>query len=458
MMERKIDKYLLNWKNNPNRMPLIVRGARQVGKTYSIRQLGKTYKSFVEINFVTNPEYKQIFANGFGASEIVMQISLINPNFKFVENDTLIFFDEVQEYPDCTTCLKFFKQDGRYDVICSGSMMGLNYKEITSISVGYKTDVTMYSLDFEEFLWAKGYRQEHIDNIYQHLVELKPFSSLEMDVLNEKFLEYITVGGMPAIVSDFISNGNYSNTLAMQRQLLLDYEADITKYAQGIDKAKIKNVYRNIPVFLAKDNKKFQISKVAAHARSRDYIGCVDWLSDAGIINICYSMSFPELPLKGNYDESKYKIYFHDTGLLMASLDEYSLDDLRKNRNLGIYKGAIYENVIAEALVKAGLPIYYFKKENAQLEMDFFVRDIDSLVPVEVKAKDAATVSLNNLIKSDSYPDIKYGIKLCHKNIGFNGKFYTFPYFTAFLMKKWLAEYKVQTYIKNLIFMPVDKN
>lgn len=444
MMERKIDRYLLEWKRNPDKMPLIIRGARQVGKTYSIRQFGKSYKSFIEINFVTNPEYKRIFANGFATKDIEMQISLINPDFKFIERDTLIFFDEVQEFPDCTTSLKFFKQDGRFDVICSGSMMGLNYKEITSISVGYKTDVTMYSLDFEEFLWAKGYRQEHIDNIFQHLVELKPFSSLEMDVLNEKFLEYITVGGMPAIVSDFISNGNYGNTLAMQRQLLLDYEADITKYAQGIDKAKIKNVYRNIPVFLAKDNKKFQISKVAAHARSRDYIGCVDWLSDAGIINICYSMSFPELPLKGNYDESKYKIYFHDTGLLMASLDEYSLDDLRKNRNLGIYKGAIYENVIAEALVKAGLPIYYFKKENAQLEMDFFVRDIDSLVPVEVKAKDAATVSLNNLIKSDSYPDIKYGIKLCHKNIGFNGKFYTFPYFTAFLLKKWLAEYKVQ--------------
>ncbi len=443
-MERKIDRYLLEWKQNPDRMPLIIRGARQVGKTYSIRQFGKSYKSFIEINFVTNPEYKRIFANGFATKDIEMQISLINPDFKFIERDTLIFFDEVQEFPDCTTSLKFFKQDGRFDVICSGSMMGLNYKEITSISVGYKTDVTMYSLDFEEFLWAKGYRQEHIDNIYQHIVELKPFSSLEMDVLNEKFLEYITVGGMPAIVSDFISNGNYGNTLAMQRQLLLDYEADITKYAQGIDKAKIKNVYRNIPVFLAKDNKKFLISKVAAHARSRDYIGCVDWLSDAGIINICYCMSFPELPLKGNYDESKYKIYFHDTGLLMASLDEYSLDDLRKNRNLGIYKGAIYENVIAEALVKAGLPIYYFKKENAQLEMDFFVRDIDSLVPVEVKAKDAATVSLNNLIKSDSYPDIKYGIKLCHKNIGFNGKFYTFPYFTAFLMKKWLAEYKVQ--------------
>ncbi|MBR4582668.1 MAG: ATP-binding protein [Bacteroidales bacterium] len=438
MMERKIDKYLLNWKNNHNRMPLIVRGARQVGKTYSIRQFGKTYKSFVEINFVTNPEYKQIFANGFGASEIVMQISLINPNFKFVENDTLIFFDEVQEYPDCTTCLKFFKQDGRYDVICSGSMMGLNYKEITSVSVGYKTDITMYSLDFEEFLWAKGYTPELIENIFQHLVEVKPFSQLEMDVLREKFLEYITVGGMPAIVSNFITSGNYSDTLAMQRQLLLDYENDITKYARGIDKAKIKNVYRNIPVFLAKENKKFQVTKVATHARSREYIGCVDWLNDAGIINICYCLSFPELPLRGNYDEAKYKIYFHDNGLLMASLDEYSLADLRQNKNLGIYKGAIYENVVAEAFVKSGLPTYYYKKENAQLEMDFFVRDTSSLVPVEVKAKDAATVSLNNLIKSDSYPDIKYGIKLCNKNVGFNGKFYTFPYFTAFLLKRWI--------------------
>ena len=167
-----------------------------------------------------------------------------------------------------------------------------------------------------------------------------------MDVLREKFLEYIIVGGMPAIVSNFITLGNYSDTLAMQRQLLLDYENDITKYARRIDKAKIKNVYRNIPVFLAKENKKFQVTKVAAHARSREYIGCVDWLNDAGIINICYCLSFPELPLRGNYDETKYKLYFHDNGLLMASLDEYSLADLRQNKNLGIYKGAIYENVV----------------------------------------------------------------------------------------------------------------
>ena len=439
-MKRKIDTYLLEWRKNPNRQPLIVRGARQVGKTYSIRQFGKNYQSFIEINFVTNPEYKRVFANGFSTKDIELQISLINPDFKFIAHDTLIFFDEVQEYPDCTTSLKSFKEDGRYDVICSGSMMGLNYKEITSISVGYKTDVTMYSLDFEEFLWAMGYGEEHIENMFQHLVDVSPFSSIEMDVLNEKFLEYIMVGGMPAIVNDYMKSGNFGNTLTLQRQLLFDYEEDITKYAHGIDKAKIKNVYRNIPVFLAKDNKKFQISKVAVHARSRDYIGCVDWLRDAGIVNICYCMSYPELPLKGNYDYTKYKIYFHDNGLLMASLDDESLTDLRQNRNFGVYKGAIFENVVAEAFVKSGLSIYYFKKENAQLEMDFFVRDTQSLIPVEVKAKDAATVSLNNLITSDSYPDIRYGIKLCRKNVGFNGKFYTLPYFATFLLKRWLSE------------------
>ena len=224
----------------------------------------------------------------------------------------------------------------------------------------------------------------------------------------------------------------------MQRQLLFDYEEDITKYAHGIDKAKIKNVYRHIPFFLAKENKKFQITKVAAHARSREYAGCVDWLRDAGIVNVCYCMNFPELPLRGNYDESKYKVFYHDNGLLIASLDEESSQDLRRNKNLGVYKGAVFENIVAEAFVKQGYPIYYYKKDNAQLEMDFFLRDADSLIPVEVKAGDNATVSLNNLVKSDSYPDIRYGIKLCHKNIGFNGLFYTFPYFCAFLLKRWL--------------------
>lgn len=298
----------------------------------------------------------------------------------------------------------------------------------------------MYSLDFEEFLWAKGYKNEQIDELFRHLSTLTPFSSIEMNVMNGLFLEYAVVGGMPAIVSRFIETGTYAGIVEMQQQLLFDYEEDITKYAQGFDKAKIKNVYHHIPFFLAKENKKFQITKVAAHARSREYVGCVEWLADAGIVNVCHCLNFPELPLKGNYDETKYKIYFHDNGLLMASLDEESARDLRQNKNLGVYKGAVYENIVAEALTKSDYSIYYYRKENSQLEMDFFLRDTNSLIPVEVKAKDGATISLNTLIDSPSYPDIKYGIKLCNKNIGFNGKFYTFPYFCAFLLRRWLNE------------------
>ncbi len=437
-IRRKVDNYLIEWKNNPDKKPLVIRGARQVGKTLSIREFSNNYKSYIEINFVTNPEYKLAFSNGYSVEKIVNGISLINPDFRFLDGETLIFFDEVQEFSDCTTSLKFFKEDGRFDVICSGSMMGLNYKEITSNSVGYKTDYVMYSIDFEEFLWAKGYRQSQIDDIFDHVNTLKPFSDLEMKVYSDLFLEYVIVGGMPEIVSKYISTKMFSGILDMQRQLLLDYETDITKYADNHNKSRIESVYRNISVFLSKENKKFQITKLSPSARTRNYAGCIDWLRDAGIINICYCLNFPELPLKGNYDETKYKIYYHDNGLLIASLDEESNDDLRKNRNLGVYKGAIYENIIAEAFVKQGLPIYYYKKENSQMEIDFLIRNSDSLIPVEVKANDGATKSLNNIIASDSYPDVKFGIKLCNKNIGFNGKFYTIPYFCSFLMKRWL--------------------
>lgn len=437
-MKRKIYRYLQEWRKTPNRKPLVVGGARQVGKTYSIRQFGSSYRSFVEINFITQPAFKQIFSEGYDTDSVVKQITFLRPDVEFFPDNTLIFFDELQEYPDCATSLKFFKEDGRYDVICSGSMMGLNYSNITSNSVGYKSDVMMYSLDFEEFLWARGYGDDVVESILAHMSSRQPFSELEMQRFDSLFLEYVATGGMPEVVAHFVKNGNFGNVLAMQKQLLEDYEEDIVKYAVGLDKAKIRNVYRNIPVFLAKENKKFQITKVAAHARSRDYVGCVDWLQDAGIVNVCHCLHQPELPLKGNYDDTKYKLYYHDNGLLMAALDDESSADLRENRNLGVYKGAVYENIVSEALAKQGYGLYYYSREDGRLEMDFFVRDNESLIPVEVKATDGATASLNNLIKSENYPDIKYGIKLCRKNIGFNGLFYTFPYFCAFLLGRWL--------------------
>lgn len=441
LLKRKIDDFLLNWKSEPNHKPLIVKGARQIGKTESIRSFArKNYKYIIEINFVLQKQYKDIFDEGFEVDTIIKNITLHDPSIEVIPNETLIFFDELQDCINCATSLKSFNQDKRYDVICSGSMMGINYNEIESNSVGNKEDYEMHSMDFEEFLWAKGYSAGQIEIYYKHMLEITPLSKTEYDVMLRNFREYMVIGGMPAIVNTFVTNKNYSGTLQMQNQILLDYEEDITKYAGGLDKAKILNIYRKIPVFLGKENKKFQISKVARNARNRDYVGTVDWLINAGIINICYCMEQPELPLKGNYNPDNYKLYFSDTGLLIGSLDEEAQQDLRDNKNFNTYKGAIYENIVADMLVKQGYHLYFYRDNKSSIEMDFFVRDKDSLIPVEVKAADSATPSLNKLITKEKYSDIRYGIKLGDKNIGFNGKFYTFPYFLAFMLKRFLSE------------------
>lgn len=422
-------------------MPLIVKGARQIGKTDAIENFAKNnYKHVVEINFILQKQFKNIFDDGFEADKIIKNISLIEPNFQFVPGETLIFFDEIQDCINCATSLKSFNIDGRYDVIYAGSLMGINYKEIESNSVGNKQDYEMYSLDFEEFLWAKGYQDNQIEDLLEHMRSCTSLSKVQYDVMLENFKEYMVVGGMPAIVRRFIESKNFSGILEMQEQILLDYKEDITKYAEGLNQTRILNVYNKIPVFLGNKNKKFQISKVEHGARNREYIGTVDWLNNAGIINVCYCLEQPELPLKGNYNPDNYRIYFRDTGLLIGSLDEEAQEDLRNNKNFNTYKGAIYENIVADMLVKQGYQLYFYKNEKGTIKMDFFVRDTNSLIPIEVKANDEATVSLNNLIDNTTYRDIKYGIKLCNKNIGYNGKFYTFPYFLTFLLKRYLKD------------------
>lgn len=442
-LKRKIDNYLIEWKSNDNKLPLIIKGARQIGKTNAIRNFGNNnYKTFIEINFALQPQFKTIFEEGFEVDSIIKNITLKMPELELNEYNTLIFFDEMQDCVSTATSLKSFREDGRYDIICSGSLMGINYKEIESNSVGNKEDYIMNSLDFEEFLWAKGYTDEQIDDLYKHMIDLKPLSNMQYDVMMSSFKEYMIVGGMPAIVSQFIKNKNFSGILKMQQQILLDYEEDITKYAGGLDKTKILNCYRKIPVFLGNENKKFQISKIADGARNREYVGVIEWLANAGIVNVCYAMEQACLPLKGNYNPDNYRLYFADTGLLIGSLDEEVQDDLRNNENMNTYKGALYENIIADMLVKEGYDLYFYKDDSKKIEMDFMVRDKNSLIPIEVKSNDNATISLNNLINSNLYKDIKYGIKLCNKNIGFNGKFYTFPYFLTFLLKRYLKENK----------------
>lgn len=443
LLKRKIDKYLTDWKNRPDKKPLIIKGARQIGKTRSVEWFaGQNYASVIEINFIEQKKYREIFNDGFEVDAILKNISLLNPELKFIPGDTIFFFDELQACPNCATSLKFFKLDGRFDVICSGSLMGISYNEIESNSVGYKEDYEMHSMDFEEFLWAMGYNDEFTADLLSHMLDVRPLSELQMDTLMSLFRDYVIIGGMPEVVSTYVRNKNFSGTLDIQRQLLKDYEEDITKYVEGLDKAKVKAVYNHISTFLAKENKRFQITKIARNARNRDYMGCVEWLADAGVVNVCYCLNQPELPLKGNYDPKMYKIYFKDTGLLIASLDEEAQEDLRANRNLGTYKGAIYENIVGDILVKQGYRLFYYHSDRPALEMDFFIRDADSLIPVEVKANGGATPSLNRLLNDDKYNDVKYGIKLGYRNIGFNGKFYTFPYFLTFLLRRFVAESK----------------
>lgn len=445
-LKRSADVFLESWKSNPHRLPLIIKGPRQVGKTETIRNFARRhYASTVEINFVEEPKYRAITTDGYGADAVIRAISLIDPSKRFIPGKTLLFFDEIQAHPDIATALKFLAIDGRYDVICSGSMLGIGYRQIESNSVGYKTDYEMYSMDFEEYLWARGYdgtgESGIAESMLDHLRKVQTFSQVEMSTYSSLFLDYCILGGMPAVVASSIRTGTFEGTLQMQRQLILDYQEDIRKYASGLDQARILNVFNHIPVQLAKENKKFQISKVAHGARFKDYRGCVEWLESSGMANVCRCLSYPELPLKGNYDENKFKIYFGDTGLFVAMLDDEASDDLRANRNLGVYKGALYESIVAEALRKSGYGLYYYKKDDSTLEQDFFVRTHEWLVPVEVKARKGTAKSMRTLIASDAYPEIRFGVKLHAGNIGSGEHVFTAPYFTAFLLHRLLREY-----------------
>lgn len=440
-LKRKIDDFLLNWKNDSNHKPLIVKGARQIGKTESVLHFANNeYANVIYINFVLDKRFRAIVNDGYDVDTVIKNISLVDPTLKFIAGETIIIFDEIQEYPDVATCLKSFRLDGRFDVICSGSMLGINYKKIHSNSVGNKTDYEMYSMDFEEFLWAKGYRQEHMEDILNHMINIMPFSETQMNTYKSLFLDYCVLGGMPDVVRGYIETGTFSGSVAIQEQIRLDYEEDVRKYAEGLDQTKIISVYRSVPSQLAKENKKFQFNKIDKNARSREYTGCIEWLIDAGVVTECKCLGYPELPLKGNVDEGKFKLYYPDTGLLISALDEEAQEDLRINKNLGVYKGALYENFVAEAFVKQGLGLFYYKKENSTLEEDFFVRSKSELYPVEVKANNDRSKSLSSLINNKNYNDIKNGIKLGDFNVGYANNIYTFPYFCAFMIKAFMKK------------------
>ena len=438
MLRRKIDEYLLRWKKNENRKPLIIFGARQIGKTTSIREFGKTYASFIEINFITMPQYQAIFKNGYEVNQIIKEMSLLNPSLNFIENQTLILFDEIQEYPDAVTSLKPFSLDGRFDIICSGSLLGVSYKKIKSIPVGFKEDYMMYSMDFEEYLWANGYRDEQIEDIYGYMKRLEPLPEAYMNQLRQLFRDYIFVGGMPEAVQLFVEKGTFSESFKVQNRIYQGYEDDITKYVAGLDVAKVKKVYRHISAQLAKDNHKFQISKLGHGARFREYGGTEEWLKDAGIINIAYNLEELSIPFSSYEMSENFRIYYADHSLFVANLDEESKEDLILNENLEIYNGALYESLVSEALTKSGYPLYFYKNEEATIELYFVIRVKNEIIPIEVKKNRGKSKSLNAILKS--LPHVRYGVKLTNGNIGYADNKFTFPYFLTFLLKRFFKE------------------
>lgn len=431
MLKRKIYDDLIAWKSKENKMCLLVEGARQVGKTYIIDEFAKNnYENYIYINFIENENYITIFDGDLDVDTLIKQISLRVPSVEIVPNKTIIFLDEIQKCPRARTALKFFSIDKRFDVIASGSLLGINYKEVPSFPVGYVEHLEMSSLDFEEFCWANGVSENSIQDIHQYFISKKTVPLAMHEKMLELFREYIVVGGMPNVVNDFVTNHNFASVLQMQRAIIKDYKDDISLYAETNEKTKIKEVFLSIPKHLASDYKKFKYSAVEKGGSSRKYAGCLMWLYDAGIISFCYNLSKPELPFEGNVKEDNFKVYMKDNGLLMAMLEDGSQQDIIDG-NLGIYKGAIYENIIADIFTKLNKKLYYFEYNN-RLEIDFFIRYNGKPVPIEVKGGDnTKSKSLHSVI--DNW-GIEYGIRLSTKNLGHTKQIDSFPIYMAMFL------------------------
>ena len=431
MLKRKIYDDLITWKSRKGKKCLVVKGARQVGKTFSIELFAReNYKHHITINFIQNPAYKAIFDGDLDGDTLIKQISLRVPGAVFVPGKTLLFLDEIQDCPRARAALKFLTQDGRFDVIASGSLLGINYKDVPSYPVGYVEHLEMYSLDFEEFLWANGVSPSSIADIREYFDNKKPVPAAMHERMMELFKEYIVVGGMPRAVVEFVNTLNFANVLKIQKDIIADYEDDIAKYAIGSEKAKARACFLSIPKHLSKDYKKFQYSIVERGGTARKFGGSLMWLFDAGVINFCYNLAIPELPLEGNAKSDSFKVYMRDTGLLMAMLDDGSQEDIIDG-NLGIYKGAIFENIIADIFGKSGKKLFYFE-QNGKLEIDFFIRRNKTAAAIEVKSADnTKSKSMETVIQKYG---VKHGIKLSSKNVGGADNFVSLPLYMAMFL------------------------
>ena len=438
MLKRKIEKTLLNWLNTENRNPLILKGCRQCGKTFSVLRFAQQhYKHVVYLSFFENPDYRTIFEGSLKVDDVVLMMSaFVGANVRFIPHETVIVLDEIQECPRARAALKFFKLDGRFDVLATGSLLGISgYRsEDYSVPVGYETIIDMFPLDFEEFLWANGIGDSLIALLKQCLEEERPVPEALHQRMRDLLLQYVVVGGMPHIVDQFIKEKNFAFVREEQKLLIRSFEDDMVKYAQGADKSRIRECFESIPKQLARDNKKFQFSLIKKTARSNQYVGSLQWLEDTGLIRRCYNLTLPELPLEGNACHDKFKVYMADTGLFVGMLEDGTERDILQGDLFG-YKGAIFENLVADFFIKMKRPLYYFQKDTG-LEVDFVMRYKGAAVLLEVKATSGNTKSTRTILKHPEKYHVHSAIKLGDYNVGRREQLLRLPLYMGFLLSE----------------------
>lgn len=437
MLRRKITETLKQWRTSKNRECVLLKGARQVGKTYAVTQFGQNeYDSFISINFIESPQFKTVFDGELSSDEIKKRLTLLVPGINYIENNTLLFLDEIQECPQARTALKFLALDDTIDVIASGSLLGLSYTKVTSIPVGYERQIEMFGLDFEEYLWALGYDQDATGLLRSHFQELKPLAHDVNERMLQIFREYMSIGGMPAVVQTFMDTKNYADAFSEQKMILDAYLDDIAKYANSSDRNKARECYLSIPRQLAKENTKFKYGVVEKKGSARKFETSLDWLRDASLIQYCRAVTTPQFPLRAYEDESKFRVYMNDPGLLCAMYGFEMMAAITNDELHGPMKGGIYENAIANMLTMAGCDLHYWINDKGNIEIEFLLEKNARIVPVEVKAKRGATASLNRMLERD---DISVGYKLSAANIGLSDKKVTLPLYMAYLLGETVA-------------------
>ena len=442
MLRRKIDDILLEWKESEDRKPLVIKGCRQCGKTSSVVAFAKKhYPHIVYLDFHEHREYKAFFAGALDVDTITFNMTLNLPNSRFVEGKTVLIFDEIQDCPSARSSLKYFKLDGRYDVICTGSLLGVNgyrtaeeleEEQNASIPVGFEEIIEMYPLDFEEWLWANDVQQQHVDYLKQCLEQEIPVNLSVHQRMRELLLRYVIVGGMPEVVTTYLKTNDMQRVIKRQHSIIETYKSDMIKYARNEDKARIRECFDSIPAQLARENKKFVYSVIQPNARAKQYRGSLQWIEDAGIIRRCYNLHITELPLIGNADMNTFKVYMADIGLLINMLDEGVQWKILQGDLLG-YKGAIFESLMADILGKIGRKLYYFHKSSG-LELDFVIPYKGECTPLECKATTGNTKSLKTVLKHPEHYHVYHALKVGDYNVGRNGPILTIPFYMAFML------------------------